>query len=354
MSEIGTRRLRNQLVLGNQPETPRNAVATLGAVQAQDYLGALWAVGLRMHAGGEEDVERALEERSIVRTWPLRGTLHFVAAEDVRWMIELLAGRIVRRHAARQEREHGLNASVLRRSRDVVKDALQGGRQLTRPEIYAALEKRRIAAGAQAGLQILWHLAHQGLICFGPRRGKQQTFVLLDEWLPAGEPMAEEDALAELARRYFVGHGPATVEDFAWWSGLPPAIAKKALESASPHLAQDKTYWFSPAERHPRSSANVHLLPPFDELTVGYRDRSAVLDTAFARSVNAGGGMLQAVVMVNGMVSGTWKRELARERVRIRAAMFRPLKRNEKRNLEAACERYARFVGATSAELSVS
>lgn len=338
MSETGLRRLRNQLVIGSEARTPREVVARLGAVQAQDYLGGLWAVGLRMAEGSEHDVERALDDRSIVRTWPLRGTLHFVAAEDVRWMLELLAGRILRRHAARQERMFGLSASVLRRSRAVVKERLQGGQQLTRPELYAA-----IRIEASAGLHVLWQLAHEGLTCFGPRRGKQQTFVLLDEWLPPREPMPEEDALAELARRYFTGHGPATADDFAWWSGLPLSTAKKAMEMAGPQLDEEER----------GSTTEVHLLPPFDEFTVGYRDRSAVLDPAFARRVNSGGGMLQAVVVIGGMVSGTWKRTLARDRVCVTASMFRPLKRGEKRELEAACERYARFLGKAEAQLAI-
>ena len=332
-------------------------MAKLGAVQAQDYLGALWAIGLRMAGGDERDIERALADRSIIRTWPLRGTLHFVAANDARWMLDLLAGRILRRHAARLEREFGLSASVIRRGRAAVKEALQEGKQRTRPELYAEIEKRRITLGAQAGLHLLWHFAHEGLICFGPRRGKQQTLVLLDEWLPAREPMAEDDALGELARRYFTGHGPATAADFSWWSGLPVSLARKGLETATPELAHEQiggqTYWFSAANETPRSNAMTHLLPPFDEFTVGYRDRSAVLNPAFARRVNAGGGMLQAVVVVNDMVSGTWKRKLDRDRVHITTAMFRPPKRNEKRELEAACERYRKFVGASEAMLSV-
>ena len=321
-------------------------VAHLGAVQAQDYLGALWAVGLRMKKSVEADVERALNDRSIVRTWPFRGTLHFVAAEDARWMLALTAKRVQNRYAAQRERDYGLTPSVLRRSASLVQKELRGGGQLTRPELYAALKLR-----PDAGLRVLWHLAHEGMICFGPRRGKQQTFVLLDEWLPAQERVDSDDALRELTRRYFVSHGPATEHDFAWWSALPLSLVRKGLEMAAPHLASEShgrtTYWYSPDEGKP-SSGGVHLLPPFDEFTVGYRDRTAVLDPAFARKVNAGGGMLQAVVVIDGKIAGTWKRTLHRDAVEIMTTMFRALKRGEKRDLEAAAERYRRFLGVRS------
>jgi len=347
--DIAARRLHNQLLAGSGARAPRDVVARLGAVQAQDYLGALWAVGQRMHDADEKIIEGALANRSIVRTWPMRGTLHFVAAEDVRWILGLLGARMLRRHAARLERDFGITASVLRRSRVAVKESLQCGAQLSRPELYATLEKKRIAKSADVGLHIAWHLAHEGLICFGPRRGKQQTFVLLDEWLPAREPMPEDDAVSELARRYFIGHGPATIADFVWWSGLPATLAKKGVESAAPQLAKEdfdgKTYWFSPDENR-ASAAKVHLLPPFDEYTVGYRDRTDVREPS-AKSLDPGYGMLQAVVAVNGMICGTWKRVLNRGHVQITVSLFRPLKRGERRELEEACERYRQFIGAS-------
>jgi hypothetical protein len=356
MSHISARRLYNQLLAGSGANTPHDVVARLTAVQSQDYLGALWAVGQRMHDPDEKVIERALADRSIVRTWPMRGTLHFMAAEDVRWILGLLGARMLPRHAARLERDFGITTAVLRRSRVAVKESLQGGTQLSRPELYARLEKERIAKSADVGLHIVWHLAHEGLICFGPRRGKQQTFVLLDEWLPAREPMSEDDALSELARRYFIGHGPATFADFVWWSGLPATLAKKGLESAAPHLAHEeidgKTYWFLPPGKERASAAKVHLLPPFDEFTVGYRDRTDVRDPMCANHLDAGFGMLQAVIVVNGMVSGTWKRVLNRNHVHITASLFRPLKRNEKRDLEEACERYRQFIGAADVQIT--
>jgi hypothetical protein len=224
-------RLRNQLLARNPGATPEAVVAHFGAMQAQDYLGALWAVGLRSRAASESDVERAIEERRIVRCWPMRGTLHFVAAQDARWMIDLLAPRVLAKSRTRLERDFELDRRTLRRCRTIVERALRGN-ALTRQEIYAALDRGGVAADEGRGLHILFALAHERLICFGPRRGKQPAFVLFDEWLPEAETKEREEALATIAHRYLAGHAPAAVGDFAWWTGLTLREAKEAFALA--------------------------------------------------------------------------------------------------------------------------
>ena len=333
---LPAQRLRSQLLAGNAAATPHAVVAHMTAVQAQDYLGALWAVGARMKNAVEADVERALAERAIVRCWPMRGTLHFVAAEDVRWMLELLAPRVLSRHRARLERDFELDAKTLRRCRTLVERALAGGHAMTRSEIYALLEKVRIATGASRGLHILFALAHERLLCFGARRGKQPTFVLLDEWLPATKPRPRDESLAELARRYATGHAPAAIADFAWWSGLSTKEATAAVALANVRFEE------SASAREQRS---VRLLPPFDEYTVAYKERTAIVDPAFAKRVNAGGGILNAIVVVNGRVAGTWKRDLRGEAVNVRVSMFAELPAPAMRALEREADRYARFLG---------
>src|ERR1044071_2360289 len=236
-SEVARLRLHNQGIPAGSFKNPSDAVRWFGAVQAQDYLGSLWALGLRLPGTRETEVERAVADRSIVRTWPLRGTLHFVAAEDVRWMLGLLGARTIKRAAGRY-RQLGLDEATFAKSRRVLERVLQG-RQLTRPELAAALERQGIATDGQRLIHLLNRSALEGLTCYAARRGKQFTFALLEEWAPSAGRLSREESLAELAGRYFGSHGPATLEDFVWWSSLTTADARAGLETARPRLQRE-------------------------------------------------------------------------------------------------------------------
>ncbi len=236
---IAQRRLRTQRLAGAGFESPAEAVRWFGAVQAQDYQGALWALGLRTTGATQASLEQAIAERTIVRSWPLRGTLHFTTPEDLRWMLKWLAPLTIARVASRF-RQFDLDAPVFARSAAAIVKALEGGRRMTRPQLYARLERARVVTRHGRGSHVLFRLANDGLICFAPHDGKQPTFALLDEWLPASHLPERDEALAELARRYFTSHGPATLQDFTWWSGLPAADARRGVEAArvkAPHLA---------------------------------------------------------------------------------------------------------------------
>jgi hypothetical protein len=347
-------RLSNQRIANPPPAAPGDVVGWLGSVQAQDYLGALWAVGLRTPDATEADIERALADRSLVRTWPMRGTLHFVAAADVRWMLELMTPRIVARNKPRLQREFDLDDTVIGRSRDLFVQALQGGRQLTRDAMYEVLEAGQISARDQRGLHILWWLAQEGLLCFGARKGKQQTFVLLDEWVPRAKTLQKDEALSELARRYFTSRGPATLQDFAWWSGLTTSDAKAGLDMAGPHLVQEtidgQGYWLSPsASTAKEKSPAAHLLPAYDEYTVAYKDRSAVLDPVDAKRAATGNGIFYPILVIDGQVAGTWKRTLKRGEVGVAPSPFRTLSKAAERALATAARRYGAFLGLPAA-----
>ncbi len=347
--DVAHQRLHNQHISRATFDKPGEVVAWLGAVQAQDYLGALWALGLRMKNAIEADIEQALADKTIVRTWPMRGTLHFVAAADVRWMLELLTPRI---SAQRLHQHFGLDEATFGRCKEVLAGALQGGRQLTRPAMYERLEAAHISTAEGRGLHILSRLAQDGIICFGAREGKQQTFALLAEWAPTAKTMARDEALAELARRYFTSHGPATLQDFVWWSGLRVADARAGLEMAKPHLAQEvidgKIYWLSssmPAAKE--ASPTAYLLPPFDEYTVAYKDRSAVLDPLYAKQVTYGYGIFNPLIVVDGQVVGTWKRALKKDALVITPTLFAKLNKAETRAFHAAASRYGKFLNAS-------
>lgn len=353
--DIARQRLYNQHIAGATFRKPCDVVRWLGAVQAQDYLGSLWAVGLRMQSAVEADVEQALADKTIIRTWPMRGTLHFVAAADIRWMLELLTPRVVAA-SARRHQQLGLDEATFRRSIKIFARALEGGKQLSRGAIYELLERARIPTGGGRGLHILSRLAQDGLICFGAREGKQQTFALLDEVAPAAKTMGRDEALAELASRYFTGHGPATLQDFAWWSGLTTKDARAGLEMVKSQFIQEaiegQIYWLSSSLPGAKdTSATAHLLPVYDEYMVAYKDRRAALDPAHAKQ--AGNGISSPAIVVEGRVVGTWNRRLKKDAVVIKPSFFAKLNKAETRALARAAERYARFIGL-SAELHKS
>lgn len=327
-----------------------DVVSWLGAVQAQDYPGSLWAIGLRTSGATEADIEKAVAERSIVRTWPMRGTLHFVAAKDVRWMVELLATRIVRGRAQWLYKQLGLDEAVFTRSKKLFGKALQGGKQLKRTAMYELLERARIPTAEGRGLHLLSWLAHEGFLCFGAREGKQPTFALLEEWVPTAKVMKRDESLAELARRYFTSHGPATLQDFVWWSGLTVGDARAALEMAKSHLAQDtfddRTYWLAssaPAAKEPPEP--VYLLPSYDEYTVAYKDRSAVLDPSYTKHVNSGNGIFSPIIVIDGRVVGSWKRAVKKDSVVITPSLFEKLSKTQTRAIAAAAKSYSQFIG---------
>jgi hypothetical protein len=349
-SDIGRLRLVNQQIVGSKFKTPDEIVRWMGAMQAQDYLGGLWAVGLRLPHPTEADIEQAIVERKIIRTWPMRGTLHFVAAEDARWMLTLMTPRIVA--GAKKRREQlDIDDVLLGQSEEVFARVLQGGTQLTRKQMMAVLEQAGISTANQRGYHLLWYAAQKGLICFGPRKGKEHTFVLLDEWVLQSKRMEREEALAEIAKRYFISHGPAQIMDFVWWTGLTVADAKAAIEMSKLHLVSKivdgKIYWMSPTLPTSKHEAEtVSFLPPFDEYLLGYRDRSAVLNLEHAQKVVPGAnGMFMPTIVVNEQVVGIWKRVIKKDKVIITPSFFEKVAGEEKHILSQAAQRYGEFLG---------
>jgi hypothetical protein len=308
-------------------------VSWLVGVQAQDAVWARWSVGLRMARATEAAVERALASGAIVRTWAMRGTLHLVAARDVHWLLALEAPRVIAGNARRYA-QLGLDEATLRRGVEVIGGALAGGGALTRAELGAGLEAAGISAEGQRAPYLLQRAALDRVIRFGPdRKPGTPTYTLLGE-APAGAApagAAEPDA-SELARRYLAGHAPATPADFAWWSGLSAGHARPVFEQ--PPAA--------PAAELPRSA---HLLPPFDEYLLGYRDRGAALPPEHMKRVNAGGGMPRPTIVLDGKVVGTFRRTFSRRGLAIAAEPFRPLDRDEQALVAAAADHLGQFVG---------
>lgn len=352
ISRIAQLRLRRQRIVGAKFDSPAEVVAWFGAIQAQDYASSLWAIGLRTRDATRAAVEQAIVERRIVRTWPMRGTLHFVAAEDARWMTGLMSPRIIAGNRARLQREFELDDAVLARCRKVLAKALRDGQPLTRSDLYATLENSGIATAKQRGNQITGRLAQEGLLCLGPRADKQPTFVLLDEWVVAHRAMDREQSLAELARRYFHSHGPATVQDFAWWSGLTLKDVRLAIQLVGPDLEQetidDQVYLHAgDATATSEEPSAPQLLPAFDEYLVAYRDRSDALEARFSRQVIGINGLFNASLVIDGRVVGTWKRSPDPTGIVIELSPFRALLKKELKALYNVARGYGDFMGSS-------
>src|SRR6266700_1626114 len=347
--DLAHRRLHNQHITQRTIETPQALVEWLGAVQAQDFAAAKWALGLRLPGVTDDDIEQAFTDGTILRTHVMRPTWHFVSPADIRWLLALTAPRVLAA-SAYYNRKLELDDAVFRSTNAVLTNALQGGKQLTRDELASALRQAGIVTqGEQRVTYIVMRAELDGIICSGARRGKQYTYALLAERAPQARILDRDEALAELTMRYFMSHGPATVQDFVWWSGLTVIDAKAGLEMVKPQLVHEvvdgQTYWFSPSTPLVQDlSQAAYLLPNYDEYTVGYTDRSAIFDVLHTNKLDPRGGLLANAMVLDGQVIGTWRRTFKKNTVVIEVNTFVPLSNTETRAFAASANRYGAFL----------
>lgn len=350
LREIALRRLAAQHLAEPLDASPRDVVRALGAVQAQDYGGAKWGVAQRARNLSDAAVEQAFNDGELIRTHILRPTWHFVAPEDLRWMLALTAPRV---HAANGHpyRELELDRAVLRRSHAALAKALRGGQSLTRAELTEVLARARLGAMTPRRATFLVMAAElDAVVCSGPRRGKQFTYALLEERVaPDAAPLpARDEALHRLALRYFTTRGPATAADFAWWAGLTLTEARRAAHAAEPDIEREsiggRDHWHGGVARA-GGKALVHLLPSYDEYFIGFRDRSAMTtDVVPPARTGTNDRLFLDVVTVGGQLAGLWRRALGRRGLTITIEPLRPLKESERRALSPAAARYAAFL----------
>ena len=284
------------------------------AVQAQEFGQALWAVGSRAPGSTRTGILSVLDSAALVRSYPIRGTLHFVRPDDLRWMLGLTAPRMIK-SAARRLAELELDQRTLHQAVEVAREALSGGAALGRDAFLATLNRAGISTAGQRGYHIIWFLAQKEVVCWGPPDGTQQALVLLDEWAPADSGIDREEALRRFVAGYFTGHGPATLQDFVWWSKLTVADAKIGLVQACSELAEyihdGVSYWANPAAADPHPAPERgFLLPGYDEYILGYQDRSLTLPRDYApRIMLAKNGVFKPALMLGGRAVGTWRRD---------------------------------------------
>jgi Winged helix DNA-binding domain len=347
--EIVRQRLHNQFLSQTNLIESEQVVARLGAVQAQDYAGAKWALAQRTEGLTDAEVDDAFNKGKILRTHILRPTWHFVTPEDIRWMLALSAPRV---HVGNSfmYRQLELDKAILKKGYPVLEKALQGNQYLTRIELGSIFEKTGILAKGQRLGYLLMSAELDGIICSGPRRGKQFTYALLEERAPKVRVLDPDEALAEFTKRYFSTRGPATLHDFTWWSGLTMADAKKGIELTKPRLESEvidgRTYWFENVSPIKENSPTAHFLPNYDEYFIGFKDRSAIGEIVRQSKLDENNpAFIAHVIIIDGQIVGGWKRTLRKDSVVIRFSLITNLTGAEKQAIIEAAHLYSKFLG---------
>ncbi len=339
--------------------SPKQVLESMGAMQAQDYTASLWAIGLRCKEGiTVTDIEKAINERKIARTWLMRGTIHFAASKDIRWMMKLFAPRLLRT-AIMRDQHLGLSNKTVEKTKALFYIALKREKQLTRKEMYKVLEKGGVPSKNNLGYHMLYRAAWDGLICFGPYSGNEQTFVLMDDHIKERHALSAEQANAELAKRYFISHGPATIRDYVWWSGLTVKDAKTGIEKVRQSIKEEiidgKAYYMSKKITNSDNGKSVHLLPAFDEYLVSYADREAMLgNPQMQRALNGtskagkvsiihSNGIFVPVIVFDGEVVGTWSRKIVKKKMIITLKLYAKFDKDRIREAKEDAERYGNF-----------
>ena len=346
-NEIIMHRLQNQQLTGTKFTQPGELVSHFGAMQAQDYAMVKWAVGLRL-GKTESDIEHAINSGDIVRTHVLRPTWHLVSPADVRWMLQLSAQRIRGAFAA-MSRQLGLDAKFYTRCNKLIEREVTG-RYLTREEIMDALGKKKIPTNELRSVFIMMNAELDGIVCNGAMRGKQYTYALLEERIPAAKQLTRQEALATIAKRYFISHGPASLYDFSWWSGMSVADARAAIALVAHELdnitLDGRTHWFKdPGISDNAKPKSIYFLPAYDEFMVSYKDRSVCLDPSRTKETITNNGIFKPVVIVDGKVVGLWKRTTKKDSIHIEMQYFSPIKSTQMRGIHVAAKRYGDYNG---------
>jgi Winged helix DNA-binding domain len=346
--EIAALRLQYQQILQTHFSTPQSLVAYMGAVQAQDYPMSKWAIGLRTPEAVDATIEAALDAGRLVRTHVLRPTWHIVSGQDVRWMLALSAPRI-KTALASYDRELEIDAALYHRTNNLIAQSLEGNKHLTRTEIMAFLEQHGIKAGPGRATHFMMNAEIDALVCNGVMRGKEQTYALLDEKVPKGLIFSREEALVELAKRYFTSHAPATLQDYQWWSGLTMPDARAGLESIKTTLDsfifEEKTYFVPRNQPHAKGENSLFFLPAFDEYCVSYNNRNAVFAPQFQRQAITVNGIFKPIIVKNGQVIGVWKRTVAKNKVVVETTFFEDADQLTASEIEPAILAFGRFLG---------
>jgi len=326
--------------------TPRQIVAHFGIMQAQDFNSAKWAIGVRLDGCTDKTVNDAFDKGEIIRTHILRPTWHFVTPENIRWMLQLSAKRIMQSMKSR-DLELGLTDEIYGTCYRIIEKALEKENHLSREELTTILHQAGMKLDSSQMYHVLTGAEAHGIVCSGALSGMIQTYALLEKRVPATKPITREESLAKLARIYFSGHGPATLYDFVWWSGLSMGEARQGLQSVQAEFFSEtidgQTYWMPDIDyQPPTGKSNLYLLPAFDEYIVGYKDRSGVLTSDNHTKAISSNGIFRPVIIKDGRVTGLWKKATSAKKM-IEVTSFYPIDNETQQLINAAAEKFRAF-----------
>jgi hypothetical protein len=347
LKDLAVLRISNQHLAGTKFKTARELVGWMGAMQAQDYDMARWAIGCRLVHSTDKLIQKAIDKGEIIRTHLLRPTWHFVSSEDIYWMLELTAPRI-RSSLQSITKSLELTDSIFKKSNAIIQRALTEDTAIPREELVARLQAAKINTDSYRSMHLLLHAELTGLICSGPSKGGRRTHALLEQRVQRPKAMSRDDALKKLALKYFSSHGPATAQDFMWWSGLSALDVRNALEMIQAHFISEtigkEVYWFKnssfPMKDDKRS---IYLLPAFDEFIISYRSRGVSLLAAHSPRAISSNGIFRPTIVLDGQVIGLWKKTRKKEVVLIETELFKPLNQKVYSQIEQAVELLSQF-----------
>jgi uncharacterized protein YehS (DUF1456 family) len=348
LKTVAAARLVNQQLGKTRFKIVKDIVAWFGAMQAQEFKWVKWALGVRLPDHTEENVEAAFAKGKILRTHLLRPTWHFVSPDDICWMLELSAPQINASLRSRQKQLE-INDSLVKKCNKIIEGILKDKNHLTREEIAAGFVKKGIRMDSSRAAHIMLRAELDGLVCSGKPVNNKQTYALLEERVPEKKILKREEALAELAERYYTSRGPASLQDFTWWSGLSVTDAKRGLEIGKSKLISESiegiTYWLKdtpPAKNLFKDS--LYLLPAYDEFIISYKDRSASIPFENLKKSISNNGIFRPVVVFNGKVIGIWSAIKEKEDVNVKINSFRTTNQKIKSLIEEASERFGNYL----------
>jgi hypothetical protein len=345
--EIANTRLSNQQIAETRFKSVKEIVGWMGAMQAQDFNMAKWAIGIRLPNSTEKLIDSAIDKGEIIRTHLMRPTWHFVSADDIYWMLELTAPQIKAAMKYR-DKELKLTPEIYKKSNEIIEKALTGGKHLSRDALISELQIANITTSENRASHLLFGAELDGILCSGRTCGGRHMYALLRERCPKTKTLNRDEALAKLALKYFNSHNPATIQDFAWWSGLSITEAKSTMEMVKSNFISEtidkQTFWFSNSDSQTYRDL-AYLLPAYDEFLISYKDRTASMASVDSAKAVSSNGIFRPMIVVNGQVIGIWKRTINKEKVILETTFFQPPVRGTKKMIDKAIFRYAQFIG---------